>query len=340
MGEVINFEDFVETMSPKQRDKLAPVVIDRPPSIRARSRDLFEMEVPDEPTKNLFNDDNPVFLYGIIVANSIKHGDSNYFGRKFYEREHDPNQKAGPPNCFSSDSIKPHPDIPHPISPEGCKMCPMAKGPNRRARCTYEARVAVALVDWQGKPTFEKPYSGFGFNNSIFQLTVPHASIFATDSKNEVGLNPYIMKLRQFGFLPRQIITRIGFFQYPAGSKGPKKLIYPKLHFSAVGSVAPHDKYPSLENGQEWSDALDKYFDEDGRILTDETLKRFVTVKYPTAEASDEAPQSEVKVEAPVESETSHIELKTRKKKSKPKSEDTNILDSLLADDEGESDDE
>ena len=354
MSEVItNFEDLVSGMPAEDQEAMAERAKsnqgERPPSIRARSRDLFEMEVRDEPTKNLFNDDNPVFLHGIIVAYSVKQNEKDYFGRKFYEREHDPNMKAGPPHCFSSNSIKPHPDIKEPYSRDGCKVCPMAKGPNRRARCTYEARIAFALVPWQNEPTFEGPYSGYGYENSIFQLTVPHASIFATDSKNEVGLNPYINNLRKFGFLPRQIVTRIGFFQYPTGSKGPKKLIYPKLHFSAVGTVAEHATKPCVKNGGKWVKALDEYFVDGKGDLADETLKRFVTVSYPIADVSEtsEIPDSK----APeVVNATSHIALQTRTKPEAPKEEakpkakpkkksgGTDILESLIAEGD-ESDD-
>ena len=53
MSEAIDFEEFAKNLSPQEKEKLSPVIIDRPPTIRARSRDLFEMEVSGEDTKAL-----------------------------------------------------------------------------------------------------------------------------------------------------------------------------------------------------------------------------------------------------------------------------------------------
>lgn len=336
MSEAIDFEEFAKNLSPQEKEKLSPVIIDRPPTIRARSRDLFEMEVSGEDTKALYNDDNPVHLYCVIVSHTIKPWDPNFFGRKYWENAHDPSQKSGPPNCWSSDSVNPDPSIKSPMSTQGCKLCPMAKGPNRKSQCPHTGHIAIKLVDWEDNPGFEKPYGGYGDEGGLFRLVVPNASLFASSTTNgEVGLIPFLMKLRKVGLRPNQVVVRVGFSQYPVGSKGPKKLIYPKLHFAAVGSVIPHATYPSLKDGQVVAETLGEYFDDDNTLI-DETLKNFVTVSYPVSDPVS-APPPQVE-EEPKPSETSHIELKSRKK-AEPESSTTDILDSLLAEDGGESDD-
>jgi len=225
--------------------------------------------------------------------------------RTFYSKAYKEGSKVSP-DCWSSDSITPAPDVKNPVSPK-CNTCPMsikgsAQGGSGSA-CRLFWRAAVVLPQDPG--------------GDVMQLVIPSTSIWGKEEDGKFPYKAYGQLLVASDIKLRRLVTRMQF-----DTKNP----VPRILFSPVSPVDPKD-FATID-AQATSDAADNaikltVFQTDGGVeeveepmISAATKNVLAAVK---AAEVEEVPQPTLretpKSEAKEESEVSDLVKKWSKKK-------------------------
>lgn len=99
--------------------------------------------------------------------------------RKFYAGKYDSTAKGVTPDCWSNHGVKPEASSKNPQA-NTCMECPQnvkGSGEGDRKACRYERRIAVLVA---GDPS-----------GTVYQMTIPAASLFAGNDGNMYGFQGY-----------------------------------------------------------------------------------------------------------------------------------------------------
>lgn len=121
--------------------------------------------------------------------------------RTYYSKAYDPKAEIVPPDCWSTDGSVPDVSIASPQASK-CDTCPQnikGSGQGNSRACRFSKRLAVAVVtDGQ-------------VENSVYQLTLPAASIFGDGVQNLMPFNKYIKYVGSQGYSIDTLVTTITF---------------------------------------------------------------------------------------------------------------------------------
>jgi len=119
--------------------------------------------------------------------------------RVFFSQGYNPNVKAEPPKCWTSNSINPDPTVPNPQA-SSCASCPQnikGSGQNGTKACRFSRRIAVVLAD--------------DLEGDVFQITLPSQSIFGNGNDTRRPLGEYADHLKAFGSGLMSVVSRMSF---------------------------------------------------------------------------------------------------------------------------------
>jgi hypothetical protein len=170
-----------------------------------RIRDEGKEEAYVDPASKM-----PLPFLDVVLVNG-----SRTLAKSYYETGFDEDNMTQQPDCWSLDSIRPHPTVPnkvHPTCPDcpknafGSRITPAGKAAKA---CSDARRICVTLPHYLANP-----------EPRIMMLRVPQTSL-----KNLKG---YVELLAKNGYEPTGCVTRLSFDYNEA---------FPKLQFNFVGPV-------------------------------------------------------------------------------------------------------
>jgi len=155
--------------------------------------------------------------------------------RTYYARGYKEGTKVSP-NCWSTDSKTPDPEVKNPISAK-CEGCPMSiKGSGQGgngAACRLQWRTAVALPD--------------DLDGDVYQFVVPATSCFGKEENGKYPLRAYGQALANHNISVSNVVTKVSF---DTKSPVPRVLFTPvmPLDDEAIEMIAEQKKKPAAES--------------------------------------------------------------------------------------------
>jgi hypothetical protein len=152
--------------------------------------------------------------------------DSASVSRTYFEGEYDPNADPVAPNCWSSDTEKPAPDVENPQASRcaDCKQNIKGSGQGDSRACRFSQRMAVVVEndeDWK-----------------VYQFQIPATSIFGKVNGNDMPMQGYVRFLDAHKMPVAGVVTEM---RFDTDSE------VPKLFFSPVRPLEDHELNKVLE---------------------------------------------------------------------------------------------
>jgi hypothetical protein len=147
-----------------------------------------------------------------VTLDAIIVGANPNVSKVFYAGAFDPNATDTRPTCFSNDGIKPDPSVQNPVN-ASCQNCPnnvlgskVNPSGAKSKLCADQRHLAVIpAADTSGK---------------IYSLTIPVSGMR--------GLREYFKELNNYGLVPEEVVTEMGF---------DDEANFPKVTFKRKGFV-------------------------------------------------------------------------------------------------------
>lgn len=200
-----------------------------------------------------------------ITLDVVIVGANPHVSKVFYATPYDGGEMIRP-DCFSNDGIRPDPSVANPVS-ASCLDCPhnvlgskITPSGAKSKLCNDQRHLAIVPAADPSK---------------VYGLTVPVSSL-----KN---LREYFKELQQFGLVPEEVVTELGF---------DDQVSYPKLTFKRKAFV-PEKALPVIEqllDSEEVKVAV--------RLIPPSGAPALAAPKAPVAAAALKAPKEEPEVEA------------------------------------------